>query len=799
MAPEKIRNKVTEFSLLPLRNLVVFPNQVVPLFVGRAKSIQAIEYAVSQKQRIVLAVQKTSDNLDPSVTDIATVGVLAELVQILKLPDGTTKILVEGVARVKIEEFMQSDPFFKAKVFEQILEPAAPEAVNTLMSTTIQKFEDYVKSNKKIPSETLLSVINTKDPVKLSDLLTSYLMVDHTEKQAILELNSLTERFQKLIQLIDREVSAIKLDTQLQTKVKDQISKVQKEYFLKEKLKTIQKELGEVAEGDELSEYQEKIKELALSEEVEKKLTRELARLQKVPPASSEAGVIRSYLDWMVELPWVKSPKSAIKLAEAKNILDADHYGLKEVKERILEYLAVYQLTGKIRGSILCLVGPPGVGKTSIGKSVARAMNRPFDRIALGGVRDQAELRGHRRTYVGAMPGRIISALHRAKANNPVIMLDEIDKMSTEYQGDPSAALLEILDPSQNVHFSDHYLDAPFDLSEVFFIATANSIHHLPRPLLDRLEIIQLSGYTETEKIEIIKRHLWPALATEHGLAPDDIKYTDQSLLEIIRGYTKEAGVRDLSRTLAKIFRKAATQKLEETPIVKSLNAEVIEEILGSPKYKYEQSVKHEVGLVTGLAWTQNGGETLTIEASVFKGRGALTLTGHLGEVMQESAKAAFTYVRSLASELGMSEKLFRSYDVHIHVPEGAIPKDGPSAGVAIVTALASAIFNIPVRADVAMTGEITLRGRVMPIGGVKEKLMAASRLGIKRVLLPLENKRDFKKLEPAIYQNLEVIFVESAKEVLSLALVTPLEPIKNSESEDLPSFIDSPPDELRI
>ncbi len=803
MAPEKInekiKNKATEFSLLPLRNLVVFPNQVVPLFVGRAKSIQAIEYAVSQKQRIVLAVQKTSDNLDPVATDIASVGVLAELVQILKLPDGTTKILVEGVARVKIEEFVQSEPFFKAKVSEQVLAPATPDVVESLMTTTIQKFEDYVKSNKKIPSETLLSVINTKDPVKLSDLLTSYLMVDYTEKQAILELNSLDARYQKLIQLIDREVSAIKLDTQLQTKVKDQISKVQKEYFLKEKLKTIQKELGEVTEGDEFSEYQEKIKSLALSEDVEKKLTRELARLQKVPPASSEAGVIRSYLDWMVELPWVKSPKSTIKLSEAKNVLDADHYGLKEVKERILEYLAVYQLTGKIRGSILCLVGPPGVGKTSIGKSVARAMNRPFDRIALGGVRDQAELRGHRRTYVGAMPGRIISALHRVKANNPVIMLDEIDKMSTEYQGDPSAALLEILDPNQNVHFSDHYLDAPFDLSEVFFIATANSIHHLPRPLLDRLEIIQLSGYTESEKVEIIKKHLWPTLATEHGLSPTDIKYTDQNLLEIIRGYTKEAGVRDLSRTLSKIFRKAATQKLEEVPMMKSLNAEVIEEILGAPKYKYEHSVKHEVGLVTGLAWTQNGGETLTIEASVFKGRGALTLTGHLGEVMQESAKAAFTYVRSLASELGMSEKLFRSYDVHIHVPEGAIPKDGPSAGVAIVTALASAIFNVPVRADVAMTGEVTLRGRVLPIGGVKEKLMAASRLGIKRVLLPLENKRDFKKLEPAIYQNLEVIFVESAKEVLSLALVTPLEPVKSTENEDLPPFIDSPPDELRI
>jgi ATP-dependent Lon protease len=416
-----------------------------------------------------------------------------------------------------------------------------------------------------------------------------------------------------------------------------------------------------------------------------------------------------------------------------------------------------------------------------------------------GGRIGHAELRGHRRTYVGAMPGRIISALHRVKANNPVIMLDEIDKMSTEYQGDPSAALLEILDPNQNVHFSDHYLDAPFDLSEVFFIATANSVHHLPRPLLDRLEIIQLSGYTESEKVEIIKKHLWPTLATEHGLSPTDIKYTDQNLLEIIRGYTKEAGVRDLSRTLSKIFRKAATQKLEEVPMMKSLNAEVIEKILGAPKYKYEHSVKHEVGLVTGLAWTHNGGETLTIEASVFKGRGALTLTGHLGEVMQESAKAAFTYVRSLASELGMSEKLFRSYDVHIHVPEGAIPKDGPSAGVAIVTALASAIFNVPVRADVAMTGEVTLRGRVLPIGGVKEKLMAASRLGIKRVLLPLENKRDFKKLEPAIYQNLEVIFVESAKEVLSLALVTPLEPVKSTENEDLPPFIDSPPDELRI
>jgi len=794
--PEKLSEWKEELPLIPLRNMVVFPQMIVPLFIGRSKSVKALEDTLKKEKMVVFSTQKSEEVEEPGIKDLCTIGTLAEIVQLLSLPDGTTKILVEGISRVKIEKFTQETPYFKV----QISRLAEPETLSTeaeaLVRTIIKQFENYVKLNKRIPPETLMSIINVDHPGRLADLIASYLTLKVDEKQSILEAVTSEKRLKKLADILGKEIEVLEVEKKLQGKVRRQIEKVQKEYYLKEKLRAIQEELGEEVEGEEfqpeIGEYKKKIESAKLPSEVREKCDKELERLSKMPSMVAEATVIRTYLDWLIELPWKKKTKSKLDIAEVEKILNEDHYGLKKVKERILEYFAVLQLTGKIGSTILCLVGPPGVGKTSIASSIARAMGRKFIRVSLGGIRDEAEIRGHRRTYVGALPGRIIQNIHKVGVANPVFLLDEVDKMGVDFRGDPASALLEVLDPEQNKEFSDHYLEHPFDLSDVFFITTANTQEPIPRPLRDRMEIIEMSGYTEEEKMEIAKNYLIPKELIKHGLKADQVEFEDPALLSMVREYTKEAGVRNVERTIATILRKIATiivREKEKKAVPAGRQAkfkvekEGLEEYLGAPKYRFGLAEEaDQIGTATGLVWTEVGGDTTPIEVTIMKGRGNLTLTGQLGEVMQESAKAAMSYIRSKAENLGIDENFYRKFDIHIHVPEGAVPKDGPSAGITIATALTSALCGTAVRRDVAMTGEITLRGKVLPIGGLKEKLLAARRAGIKNVILPQENKKDLDEIKKELPEDLNFILVSEMDEVLAAALIK--NPIRTKEKK---------------
>lgn len=764
------KNKL--IPLIPLRNIVVFPKMIIPLFVGRQKSIQALEESLSHDRTIILVSQINESVDEPQPEDLNKIGTLVEIVQMLKLPDGTIKILVEGLNRVKFDSIVTSNDFFKVtpQIIEDEVDIDDPESKIKQLS---DQFEVYIKLNKKIPAETLMSIINIEDLGKLTDLITSYLSIPAGEKQSILETTELKKRLNLLTVILQREIDLLEVEKNLNVKVQDQIEKVQKEYFLKEKIKAIKKELGD---GDEklsdVEEYKTTISNLELSSEAKSKANKEVARLDRLPSSSTESGVIRTYLDWLLELPWGVKSQDNVDINKVSKILDEQHFGLDKVKDRILEYFAVNQLTNKVQGSILCLVGPPGVGKTSVASSIATAMNRSLGRIALGGIKDEAELRGHRRTYVGSMPGRIIQAMHKAKTKNPIILLDEIDKLSSDFKGDPSAALLEILDPEQNAHFSDHYLEVPFDLSDVIFIATANTIHSIEKPLLDRMEVITLSGYTDEEKITISKKHIIPKQLKKHGIDNKHLTFTTHGLSILIRNYTREAGVRNLERLIASFCRKTAKSIIskEKLPIKSTKN--IITKFLGPIKYLDDKiNQKNEVGVATGLAWTSVGGCILPIEVAALKGRGRLTLTGQMGDVMQESAQAALTFIRSMATELGIDEDFYRKVDIHIHIPEGSVPKDGPSAGITIATAVASALSNTPVKKEVAMTGEITLRGKVLAIGGLKEKALAAFQAGIKTVIVPKENEHNLDDIPQNIKKKLKFVLVNNLSEVLKVAL----------------------------
>jgi ATP-dependent Lon protease len=771
-----------------LRNIVVFPQMIVPLLIGRSCSVKALEATMAKEKMLVLATQKEEEKEEPSPEDISKIGTLSEIVQMIAMPDGTTKVLVEGICRVRIESYVQESPYFRV----QIARVAEPEEISVeaeaMVRTIIRQFEHYVKLNRRIPSETLMSIVNVDNPARLADLIASYLSLKVEEKQAVLEAVDVEKRLKELSGILEKEIGVLEVEKDLQGKVRKQIEKVQKEYYLKEKMRAIREELGEEEEyaQPEVADYRKKIDEAKLPSEAGKKANKELERLSRMPPMSAESAVIRTYLDWVIEMPWKNKSKSKLDISEVEKILNEDHYGLKKVKERILEYFAVLQLTGKMGGTILCLVGPPGVGKTSVARSIARAMGRKFTRVALGGVRDEAEVRGHRRTYVGSLPGRVIQSIHKVGVSNPVFLLDEIDKMGMDFRGDPSAALLEVLDPEMNKEFSDHYLELSFDLSDVFFITTANTRDPIPRPLQDRMEIIEMSAYTEEEKMGIARGYLIPREIEKHGLSGYEVEIEDEALLNIIREYTKEAGVRKLERSIETILRKIATKVLKAEEKKKILvQKKDVPEYLGAPKYRYGMvEEKDQIGAATGLVWTEVGGDTTPVEVTVMPGRGNLTLTGMMGDVMQESAKAAMSYVRSRAAKLGLDENFYRKIDVHIHVPEGAVPKDGPSAGITIATALTSALTKIPVKRDVAMTGEITLRGRILPIGGLKEKTLAAKRAGIKDIVIPEENKKDIEEIKKEISLDINIIFVKEMDEVLKVALAGEVKEKEEEEKE---------------
>ncbi|NPA15334.1 MAG: endopeptidase La [Deferribacteres bacterium] len=766
---------VTEelYPVIPLRDLVVFPHSIVPLFVGREKSVNATEYALRTNKKIFLVTQVDPEIENPTKDDVFSVGVVGSILQSVKLPDGTIKMLVEGLHRARLIDFIEDADFIKARILPLIPVSETTEEMEALKRLVLESFKQYAELGQKVPQEILSTLEQIEDPDRFCDTIASHLSIKTVEKQKVLSTLDVAERLKKVYAILQSEIEILQVEKKIKEEVRKQIEKNQKEYYLNEQLKAIQKELGR-GEFDEIEEYREKIKKAGMPKEVRKKAEAELKKLELMPPTSAEATVVRNYLDWLVNLPWKKRTRDRLDINKAKEILDEDHYGLKEVKERILEYLAVRKRTRSNRGPILCLVGPPGVGKTSLGKSIAKAMGRKFVRVSLGGVRDEAEIRGHRRTYVGALPGRIIQMMRRAGTKNPVMVLDEIDKLGSDFRGDPSSALLEVLDPEQNSHFSDHYLGVDFDLSEVFFIATANVVHTIPRPLLDRMEVIRIPGYTEVEKLHIARDYLLPKQFKAHGLKKEEVVIPDEVILKIIREYTKEAGVRNLEREIAKLCRRVVKRITtgELTPPV-VFDERLLEEILGVPKFKHqERLLEPTVGVVQGLAWTENGGELLLTEAMVVEGKGNLILTGQLGDVMQESAKAALTYVRSRREELGIPKDFYKKFDIHVHVPEGAIPKDGPSAGITIATAIASALSGFPVRCDIAMTGEITLRGKVLPIGGLKEKLLAAKRAGINKVLIPKDNEKDLKEVEEEIKEGLEITLVEDMDQVLKISLI---------------------------
>ncbi|MCG0276557.1 MAG: endopeptidase La [Thermosediminibacteraceae bacterium] len=776
---------VRVLPLLPLRGLLVFPKMVLHFDVGRNKSIGALEEAMVGDEKILLSAQKDPRVDFPSPEDIFSTGTVAKIKQLLKMPGDTIRVMVEGLHRGRIEEYIQTEPFFKVKIREIMEdEVEATSEVEALARSVMSLFESYAELNRKISPEALVSIGNLRHPGRFADAIASHINLKIEDKQRILETIDIKERLTVLFEILTREIEILELERKINNRVKKQLEKTQKEFYLREQIKAIQQELGEQDERvQEANEYRRKVKALNLSEELEQKVLKEVERLEKTPPASAEIAVIRNYLDWIVALPWNKVTEDVLDVQSAQKILDEGHYGLEKVKERILEFLAVRKLAGVTKAPILCLVGPPGVGKTSLARSIAKAMGRKFVRVSLGGIRDEAEIRGHRRTYVGSMPGRIIQGIRQAGTKNPVFLLDEVDKMTSDFRGNPAAALLEVLDPEQNHSFSDHYIELPFDLSKVLFIATANTLFNIPKPLLDRMEVISIPGYTEHEKLEIAKLYIIPRQINEHGLGPHNLVFSDDAIIKIIRNYTREAGVRNLEREIASICRKVAKSVVEGEKGTVEIDGAMVEKFLGAPRYRYgiiEDT--DQVGVATGLAWTEMGGDIINVEATVMKGKGKLILTGKLGDVMQESAHAGYTYVRSKAGELGIDEDFHEKYDVHIHVPEGAIPKDGPSAGITMACALISALSGRPVDRTVAMTGEITLRGRVLPVGGIKEKVLAAHRAGIKTIILPEENIKDLEEVPQNVKEELCFIFVKTMDEVIKRA-------IKPLSENEIPHF----------
>ena len=768
--------EMTEAPFIPLRNIVVFPYMVIPLLVGRQKSIASIEKALETNKRIVLATQKKGIVEEPTENDVYSVGVGAEILQILKLPDGTYRIFVEGIQRVRIKKFYTNEPYWKVDV-EPIEKSEAQKTLeqDALMRLILEKFSLYAELNKKVPQDIIVSLTNATDPDRFADIVAANLFLSIEEKQDLLSTIDITERLKKIVHYLEREDEILELSRKIDEEVRNKIEKSQKEYFLREKLKEIEKELGEVGEEvGEIGEYKKKMKGRKFPSYVKEKIEEELERLKKIPAMSPESAVIRTYLDWIIDLPWDKRTRDRIDIKKAKEILDKNHYDLNDIKERILEIIAVKKLTKNIKGPIICFVGPPGVGKTSLGRSIAEALNRKFVHVSLGGIRDEAEIRGHRRTYVGAMPGRIIQGIKQAGVKNPVFLLDEIDKVGADFRGDPTAALLEALDPEQNNAFSDHYIELPFDLSEVLFITTANIVDTIPPALLDRMEVISLPGYIDEEKIEIAKKFIIPKQLKAHGLTEKDLEFSENALLRIIREYTREAGLRNLERIIMKVMRKVAKEKAEKGSVKVTVTTKNLEKYLGNPVFPVSmQEKKSQVGVACGMVVTSAGGDIVYIEATKMKGKGNLILTGQLGDVMKESAQAALSYVRSHAKKFGIDPDFYNKYDIHIHVPEGAVPKEGPSAGITIFTTLVSILTEKPINKDVAMTGEITLRGRVLPVGGIKEKVLGAYRAGIKTIVLPKQNKNDLKKIPKVAKNKLKFVLIDNVEEVLKVAFET--------------------------
>ena len=785
--------------LLPLRDIIVFPHMVVPLFVGRQRSIKALEEATQKQSLIFLSSQKDAKTNDPTEEDIYKIGTLGAVVQMLKLPDGTVKVLIEGKRRAKVARFIANPDFFLVDVED------APEVIerNTEVEALVREvhttFENYVKLKKKIPPEMVMSVSSIDEPGRLADTIVAHLGIKLEDRQNLLETINAAERLEKVLGHMRAEIEILEVERRIRSRVKKQMERSQKEYYLNEQMRAIQKELGEKDEfKNEIQEIEEKLKQKKLSAEAKDKVEKELKKLKMMSPMSAEATVVRNYIDWIISLPWNDFTDDKLDINEAERVLEDDHYGLEKVKERILEYLAVQSLVGKIKGPILCLVGPPGVGKTSLGRSIARATGRKFVRVSLGGVRDEAEIRGHRRTYIGALPGKIVQSMKKAGSSNPVFLMDEIDKMSTDFRGDPSSALLEVLDPEQNTSFNDHYLDLDYDLSKVMFITTANTLDRIPRPLQDRMEIIRIAGYTELEKLSIAKKYLLDKQKEANGLTADNLVFTDNAILGVVRHYTKEAGVRSLEREIAAICRKVAVEVVRRDRNAHiQVGSKSLHKYLGPVKFRYGKAeTEVKIGVTTGLAWTELGGELLATEVTIMPGKGQLIITGKLGDVMQESAQAAMSYVRSRATELGLAKDFYQKLDVHIHVPEGAIPKDGPSAGITMATSLVSALMKLPVHNDLAMTGEITLRGTVLPIGGLKEKVLAAHRAGIKKVLIPAENEKDIEEIPATVLKTVELELVSHMDQVLKKALVLDdpeslfrREPFENQAKDEPPPF----------
>ena len=779
---------ISKIPVLPLRDIVVFPHMVVPLFVGRDKSVKALESVMKGDKKIMLITQKSASVDDPKKNDLFDFGTVANVLQLLKLPDGTVKVLVEGLNRASINVFFEKEEFLQADV-DQIIEAidSSDKQLRAMSKSTTDEFDKYVNLNKKIPPEVLGTINEIDELGKLSDTIASHLSIKLSDKQQILESVDLYERFEKILSFIQSELDVLQVEKKIRGRVKNQMEKTQREYYLNEQMKAIQKELGENEDGkDDISEYEEKIEKMKLTKEAKEKCYAEIKKIKSMSPMSAESSVIRNYLDWILSIPWGKKTKVKRDINFAKQVLDEDHYGLEKVKERILEYLAVQQRIKKMKGPILCLVGAPGVGKTSLGKSIARSTGRKFVRMSLGGVRDEAEIRGHRRTYIGSMPGKVLQMMKKAGSSNPLFLLDEIDKLGADYRGDPSSALLEVLDPEQNNTFNDHYLEVDYDLSDTMFLTTANTLR-MPPALLDRMEIIRIAGYTEDEKVEIAKQHLIPEIMKKHGLKDGELIIEDNAVTSLIRYYTREAGVRSLEREVANLARKAIKKIVAGEIKNLTINEENVNEYAGVKKYKYgEIDSDDQVGIVTGLAWTEVGGDILPIEAVIMPGKGIMTITGKLGDVMKESIQAAKSYVRSRCIDFGIKPTIFPIRDIHIHVPEGAIPKDGPSAGLAMVTSIVSVLTGIPVRKDIAMTGEVTLRGKALGIGGLKEKLLAALRAGTKSVIIPKENEKDLEDIPDNVKEGLELIFVDNVDDVLKIALTKPLIPIEWDESESV-------------
>jgi len=777
---------IRTLPVLPLRDIVVFPHMVVPLFVGRDKSVRALEEVMRTDKQILLATQKNSADDDPATADIYDVGVVATVLQLLKLPDGTVKVLVEGKSRAAVVKFTGREDYYEAETAAIDEDDGEEHEAEALSRAVAEQFENYVKLNKKIPPEALASIPQIAEPGKLADSIAAHLSVKIADKQQLLEIFDVVKRLEKVFALMEGEISVLQVEKKIRSRVKRQMEKTQREYYLNEQMKAIQRELGDQDDGrDELIDLEKRIKKTRLSKEARTKAEGELKKLRNMSPMSAESTVVRNYLDWLLSIPWGKAKPKKIDIAKAEAILEEDHYGLEKVKERILEYLAVQARTGSLKGPILCLVGPPGVGKTSLGKSIAKATGREFVRLSLGGVRDEAEIRGHRRTYIGSMPGKIIQSMKKAKQVDPFFLFDEIDKMGSDYRGDPSSALLEVLDPAQNSTFADHYLEVDYDLSQTMFVTTANSLN-MPQPLLDRMEIIRIPGYTEDEKVQIAIRHVLPKLTKDHGLKPEEFVVPEDAIRGLIRYYTREAGVRSLERELGNLARKVVRDLGRENLLTITIDDERLAKYAGVKKYRYgETDADDQVGIVTGLAWTEFGGDILTIEAVRMTGKGRMSITGNLKDVMKESISAANSYVRSRAPAFGIKPSLFEKTDIHVHVPDGATPKDGPSAGAAMVTAMVSVLTGIPIHKDIAMTGEITLRGRVTAIGGLKEKLLAALRSGIKTVLIPEENEKDLADIPENVKSALEIIPVSTVDQVLARALTKPLSPIEWSEADE--------------